>query len=105
MKDGQLTLANAVDARHFAAGDPIRLATLDGGEFRRATRFERAHARLCDAWQSATRWWRLRSVVSAVDRNAGTVEVYLERWSWRRWRWERVVPIEFTSGWQSMEDR
>jgi hypothetical protein len=38
-----------------------------------------------------TRWWRPRTVCSAIDRDAGVVTMVKERWSWRRWRWERVA--------------
>lgn len=36
-----------------------------------------------------TRWWRPRFAVTAVDTDAGCIAYVLERWSWRRWRWER----------------
>lgn len=44
----------------------------------------RQHAIRC------TRWWRPRTVCSAIDREAGAVTMVNERWSWRRWRWERA---------------
>lgn len=44
------------------------------------------------AWYSATRWWRPRAVVVHIDRDRGIVTATIERWSWRRWRWEREVP-------------
>lgn len=37
-----------------------------------------------------TRWWRPRTVVTAVDTMAGSITNGDERWSWRRWRWEAV---------------
>lgn len=57
---------------------------------RPATRRERARLWLRDRWLSATRWWRPRTVCAAVDVEAGVVSMATERWSWRRWRWERV---------------
>lgn len=35
-----------------------------------------------------TRWWRPRVVCTAIDRDRGMVTMSLQRWSWRRWRWE-----------------
>jgi hypothetical protein len=58
------------------------------------------HGRLLRGWRLAwwrvrqvarrwTRWWRLRTVCSAVDQERGVVTMAQEHWSWRRWRWER----------------
>lgn len=57
---------------------------------RRATRLELARFWLRDRWQSATRRWRPRTVCAAVDHEAGSITLVTERWSWRRWRWERA---------------
>jgi hypothetical protein len=38
-----------------------------------------------------TRWWRPRLVCAEVDRAAGCIGMAEERWSWRRWRWERAL--------------
>ena len=35
-----------------------------------------------------TRWWRPRMVMSKNDQE-GWITTDVERWSWRRWRWER----------------
>lgn len=60
------------------------------------------HARRIAGWRLAlwhmgqlalrlTRWWRPRTVVSAVNHKTGTITLVDESWSWRRWRWERVA--------------
>lgn len=38
-----------------------------------------------------TRWWRPRIAVTAINVETGTITNGIERWSWRRWRWERVT--------------
>jgi hypothetical protein len=70
-----------------ARGKPLRMT--DSGDLAPLTRGERFAAWLGDSWRSATRWWRPRTVVSAIDVDAGSITVVRERWSWRRWRWER----------------
>lgn len=73
------------DARHFTVG---RVVVIEHGIVLRGWRLRlyvvRHHLRRC------TRWWRPRTVVTAVDVEAGVVALVTERWSWRRWRWERV---------------
>lgn len=60
------------------------------------------HGRLLTGWRLGwwrirqfaihyTRWWRPRTVCSAIDRERGVITMSEERWSWRRWRWERVA--------------
>lgn len=47
-------------------------------------------ARLRRLWRRVT-WWRWPpSIVRAIDVEAGVIELQSTRWSWRRWRWERV---------------
>lgn len=58
-------------------------------QLRSATHRERLRFWLRDRWQSATRWWRPRTVTSSVNVEAGCITLDTERWSWRRWRWER----------------
>lgn len=42
----------------------------------------------------ALRWWRSlfseRVVGTAMDFDTGVLSYRRERWSWRRWRWERI---------------
>jgi len=45
----------------------------------------RAHQKM----RGLTRWWRPRTVVTAIDVENGIVTLAVERWSWGRWRWER----------------
>jgi hypothetical protein len=55
---------------------------------RRATWFERVRCRLARRFL----WWREgRWETTAIDTKAGTCTVEALRWSWRRWRWERVA--------------
>lgn len=72
------------EARHFAIG---RVVVVEHGLVLRGWRLRwyivRHHVR------RLTRWWRPRDVVSAVDAKQGIVTLTTERWSWRRWRWER----------------
>lgn len=91
MSEREVTLADRRDAYHFHRG--LTMVEVDpGGQrfaLRPATRLERARFWLCDRWLSATRWFRPRTVTAAVDAEEGTVTIRDERWSWRRWRWER----------------
>lgn len=75
------------DTYHFVVGDTFVMT--NSGRWRRV-------AGLFGLWWLAsqrlhwlTRWWRPRTVCSAVDQDAGVVTLAEERWSWRRWRWER----------------
>jgi hypothetical protein len=45
---------------------------------------------LRDRWLSATRWFRPRTITSAVDIEDGCITLATERWSWLRWRWIRA---------------
>ena len=64
------------------------ILSCNGEPMREATRIELARLALDAAWFSVTRWWRPRTIVSAIDRNAGRITLTQQRWSWRRWRWE-----------------
>jgi len=72
-----LKLTNPDDARNFRYSPP---RFLDRGRFGRLRMF----ALHC------TRWFRPRTVVTAIDESTGIVTCERERWSWRRWRWERM---------------
>lgn len=80
------------DARNFVFGAPVRLLNAPGRPFRLrlATRRDLVTMWLRNRWLSATRWFRPRTVTSAVDVEAGSITLVTERWSWRRWRWERA---------------
>lgn len=84
-----ITLATATDTYNFRVGQPVTLVYSDG-QFRVATRWERLRMRLGDSWRKWTRWWRPRTVCSEIDREAGSITMEMQRWSWRRWRWERM---------------
>lgn len=77
-----LTLDEQADLRNFTCGLPLHVE----------------HGRVLRGWilrwyllrsraRHMTRWWRPRTVVTAVDVVAGSITVGDERWSWRRWRW------------------
>ena len=70
----------------------VTMVEMPGPELRLrpATRRERVGFWLRDRWLSATRWFRPRTVTSAIDVEAGGITLATERWSWRRRRWERA---------------
>lgn len=78
------------EARHFAAGKPVVIRVGADGSVRKIVGWRLLVHRVRSKLQYWTAWHRLRSVVIAIDRPSGRVTVGLERWSWRRWRWERV---------------
>jgi hypothetical protein len=61
------------------------------GRLRLPTRLEHAWMQVTRLTRRWTRWFRPRNVVTAIDREAGSVTIETERWSWRRWRWERAA--------------
>lgn len=69
-------MSSAKDAHNFQVGMKLEY---------RGTRRQRARV----FWHRLTRWFRPRTVVSAVDHSAGRIVLSREVWSWRRWRWER----------------
>lgn len=77
---------------NFHVGRSIRMVWDESvpGCLRLPTRRERVTMWLVDRWMSATRWWRPRTVTSAVDAEVGCITLATERWSWRRRRWERT---------------
>ena len=83
-----LTLADARDAYNFTAGMPMVMT--DSGDVRLATRAERLSMAFTGWLQRWTRWFRPRTVCAAIDVDAGCITMAIERWSWRRWRWERA---------------
>lgn len=91
-----LVLSDKGDAFNFHIGaairfsDPKRFVFDERGELVEATRWQRLRFWLEDLWLNATRWFRPRTVAAAVDRAKGEVTMANERWSWRRWRWERT---------------
>jgi hypothetical protein len=78
------------EARMFAAGKPVLLRVGADGSVRKIVGWRLWLHRVRAKLQDLTAWRRLRAVVVAIDRRSGRVQVGLERWSWRRWRWERV---------------
>ncbi|HKP06810.1 MAG TPA: hypothetical protein VJU58_06115 [Microbacterium sp.] len=85
-----VTLADPVDAYNFHVGQPVHLTWSAAGGVRRATRWEVLRDRVAARLLHWTRWLRPRTVTAAVDVEAGAITLCTERWSWRRWRWERV---------------
>lgn len=85
-----VTLPTVTDTWNFRIGQPIECVMMPSGGVRLATRRERVWRRAIGAWLRWTRWWRPRVVTSAVDTQAGSITLSTERWSWRRWRWERT---------------
>ena len=87
-----VTLADAVQAWNFMPG--MELVESDPGDpsfrLRPATRAERLRGRAGRLWRRATCWWRPRAVCTSADPRTGVVVMIRERWSWRRWRWERT---------------
>lgn len=73
----RIELANPGDARAFRRGMPLHITAPSGWLSRLILRL--------------TRWRRPRFIVVAVDTKHGSVCLREERWSWRRWRWERVA--------------
>lgn len=82
-----VTLASPSDAYSFSGGMPLVMT--DAGDVRPATCSERLRGAIATWWLRWTRWLRPRTAVAAVDVKAGCVTLATERWSWRRWRWER----------------
>lgn len=59
-----------------------------GGRWRRVAGWYAVWDRVVRLGWSLTRWWRPRTVTSAVDAERGVITLECQRWSWRRWRWE-----------------
>lgn len=76
-----------VDARNFTVGDTYVL-TSSGP--RRVAGWFGVRYRIAQWAYRMTRWWRPRTVCSAIDREAGSITMTMETWSWLRWRWERT---------------
>ncbi|MGE5801577.1 MAG: hypothetical protein ACM358_04930 [Gemmatimonadota bacterium] len=80
------------EARNFIVGETVVLRSTDGGRtWRKLTGWRLVAYHVRRRAHDWTRWWRPRDVVSAVDAEAGVITIRTERWSWRRWRWERIV--------------
>jgi hypothetical protein len=81
----KLTLASRTDTYNFTRGMPLKM--LDSGSLVPMTHWDRIKDRMRSLWRRVSR--APRTVVSEIDRDAGSITVVTERWSWRRWRWER----------------
>lgn len=92
----KITMQSAADVRHVAIGQVV---VIEHGLVLRGWRLRwytgRHHLRRC------TRWWRPRTVVARMDLATGTLTVATERWSWRRWRWERSEQVK-AAGWRPL---
>lgn len=82
-----VTLATATDTYNFTRGHTY-MWTRRG--VRRRTGWWAFEYAIRDFFVSMTRWWRPRLVCSEIDREAGSITMEMQRWSWRRWRWERM---------------
>ena len=89
MSEERCALASKSDTYNFCVGQPVILRW-DGMYLVPMTRRQVFAVRVRDAFRRWTRWWRHRDVVSAVNHNTGVITIARERWSWRRWRWERI---------------
>lgn len=85
-----VTLADAHDTWNFRVGDPVQMVWCSDGQLRRPTRWQRLTMAVGDWLRWRTRWFRPRTVCSEIDRAEGRIVMQGERWSWRRWRWERM---------------
>jgi hypothetical protein len=84
----RLAVSDNGDTFNFHVG--VVCVLNEHGQLVHATRWQRAKLAASDYWRSTTRWFRPRTVVSDVDVEEGSVTMVTERWSWRRWRWERT---------------
>lgn len=80
-----MKLTDHRDTFNFTVGPPMRL--VDGYRAVRLTRREVLVGRLRQRWLSATRWFRPRRIITAIDHDAGSITMSTQRWSWLRWRW------------------
>jgi hypothetical protein len=81
----ELTLVSPADTHSFTVGDTYVM-----GRRGRVAGWFGVRYRVTMWAYSMTRWWRPRTVCSAIDREAGSITMAYETWSWRRWRWERT---------------
>lgn len=80
-----------LDAHNFRVGMAVECSMDDVVAMYRARgSIGRAFVRLRRRLRRWTRWWRVQTVTTMVDLNTGTITLGQERWSWRRWRWERL---------------
>ncbi len=83
-EEGVLTLCNPEDARNFTVAKSVRFPP-----FSYPTRLGRMRETVRLATRRVLPWFFPRVVVSDIDTAAGAVTLTRERWSWRRWKWER----------------
>jgi len=87
---GDIEIDIGREADSFTVGRVVVMQSLDGGRTWRTLRGWRLLAfRARQRAHDLTRWWRPRLVVTAIA--SGIVTLSEERWSWWRWRWERVA--------------
>jgi hypothetical protein len=87
MKTWRLAKPGAGESEFRLRRGPTFVWTRKG--FRRVAGLFGVWIRIRDLAHRMTRWWRPRIVTSAVDAERGVITLSHERWSWRRWRWER----------------
>jgi hypothetical protein len=85
LADGQDSVFNFGVRQEFVWDDSVT------GCLRPPTRWERIKLRVAPIARRWTRWLRPRNIVSRIDYESGSITVDVERWSWLRWRWERVA--------------
>jgi hypothetical protein len=86
-KLSEIEVATVSDTRNFRVGDTY-VMTRSGP--RRVAGWFGVRYRVAQWAYGMTRWWRPRTVCSAIDVEAGSITIAYEEWSWRRWRWERA---------------
>lgn len=74
-----LTLCDPFDAWNFHDHEPMTVR-----QIRPSLR-----SRISHAVRLRLPWFFPRLFVSAIDREQGSITLSVERWSWRRWKWER----------------
>jgi hypothetical protein len=86
----ELLTVRPEDTHNFRIGTLVVQESTDGGLTWRTLTGWRLRAYHVRQWlHRMTRWWRPRIVVAAIDKSEGSITMVMERWAWRRWRWER----------------
>lgn len=72
------TLCDPTEAANFHVNEPMYIWTSRPS----------LRSRIVYSFRNRFPWFWPRSFVSAIDHEAGSITLSVERWSWRRWRWE-----------------
>lgn len=82
-----VTLVSCADVYSFKKGDPVECVFGVDGQLLLATRWQTVKLRTVRKFSRLTRWFRPRTVVSAVNVQTGTISMETQRWSWTKWKW------------------